>query len=249
MFSDEPLPGAHSNAADTETHAPRPPLPGLRPPSQPHPPNLGSAGGLPARPWGQLHPHPSQPPAPLDPHPGQPWDPPQVTAMPLRESRASPSSRAAQTQACSRGGGGSCGAKQDWTGPGCPRHLTQPGLLLQEASCPRLALGRLCAQDPTGHDAQNNTQTRQLGWGGHKKPKTALAQPASPGLGLWDSLGPRTGGRRKPGRVGTYLARPRPNSEKDLPEHRKCWPGGLGGLGWTGPSGARERVHSSGCRA
>ena len=50
MFSAEPLPGAHSKAADTETQAPRPPLPGLRPPSQPHPPDLGSAGGLPARP-------------------------------------------------------------------------------------------------------------------------------------------------------------------------------------------------------
>lgn len=69
----------------------------------------------------------------------------------------------------------------------------------------------------------------------------------SPACQPWAGpLGPGTGGRRKPGRVGTYLARPRPNSEKDLPEHRKCWPGGLG---WTGPSGARKRVHSSGCRA
>ena len=163
-----------------------------------------------------------------------------MTAMPLRESRAPPSSQAAQTQACSLGGG--CRARQDWTGPGCPRTSPSPASSSKKPPAPWLALSRLCAQDPTGHGAQNKTQTRQLGWGRHKKPKTALAQPASPGLGLRDPLGPGTGGRRKPGRVGTYLARPRPNSEKDLPEHRKCWPGSLGGLGWTGPWGARERV-------
>lgn len=229
MFSDEPLPGAHSNTADTETHAPPPPTPRPEAAFIAAPPRPGLSGWPPSQTLrgSSTRTPPSHQP-PLDPHPGQPWDPPQVTAVPLPESRAPPLSRAAQTQACSRRGG--CRARQDWTGPGCPRTSPSPASSSRKPPAPWLALGLLCAQDPTGHGAQNNMQTRQLGWGRHKKPKTALAQPASPGLGLWDPLGPGTGGSPEgwaptwPDRDPTQR-RTFPNTESAGPAASEAWGG------------------------
>lgn len=87
-----------------------------------------------------------------------------------------------------------------------------------------------------------------------RSPRPALPAPGWASGTLW---GPGQGQEEARGSVGTYLARPRPSSEKDLPKHRQCWPGGLGGLRQTGPSRASERgpsraserARTSGCRA
>lgn len=85
--------------------------------------------------------------------------------------------------------------------------------------------------------------------GQSKKPRQPLPSLPAPGWASGTLRGPGQGQEGARGSVGTYLARPRPSSEKDLPEHRECWPGDLGGLQRAGPSRAGEHAHSSGCRA
>lgn len=147
-------------------------------------------------PEGELHPHPSQPPTPLDPHPVQPRDPPRVTAMPLREPRAPPHPGQPRLKPTVVGVAAT-GPDRTWLSP----RLTWPSLLLQEASCPRPALGLLRVQDRTGLGPQNHTRSRRSGWA-EQEAQTALAQPASPGLGLWDPPGPGAGAGGSPGECG-----------------------------------------------